>query len=58
MTGFYGITDTDRMCIDWDGGGNRLRCLDVVERDGRFAKYNADGSLNGTYDGFRDGKSF
>ena len=58
MTGFYGITDTDEMCISWDGGGDRLRCLDVVERDGAVAKYNADGSFSGIYDGFRDGKSF
>lgn len=58
MTGFYGITDTDRICISWDGGDDRLRCLDVVETGGTIAKYNADGSLNGTYEAFSDGRSF
>lgn len=58
MSGFYGITDTDRMCISWNGGNGRLRCLDVVESDGTIAKYNANGSLNGTYAQFTDGRSF
>jgi hypothetical protein len=57
-SGFYGITDTDRICISWDGGNDRLRCLDVVESDGTVAKYNANGSLNGTYAQFTDGRSF
>lgn len=58
MTGFYGITDTDRMCISWDGGNDRLRCLDVVEDDRGIVKYNADGSLNGTYEQFSEGRVF
>lgn len=58
-TGLYGVTDDGRVCISWDGIDNgRLRCLDVLRVDGTITKYNADGSLNGTYEGFQDGQTF
>ena len=57
-TGYYGITDTDRICVSWDGrDAGRLRCLDVLVVDGTVTKFNADGSLNGTYAGFEEGKA-
>jgi len=58
-TGYYAVTNTDRICVSWDGADTgRLRCLDVLIEDGTVEKYNADGSLNGRYEGFEDGKAF
>ncbi|MCL7940578.1 hypothetical protein M8009_09740 [Halomonas sp. ATCH28] len=57
-TGYYGITDNDSICVSWDGRDEgRLRCLDVLVVDGVVTKFNADGSLNGTYEGFEDGNT-
>lgn len=58
-TGLYGVAEDGRICISWDGmDDGRLRCLDVLRVDGRITKYNADGSLNGTYEGFEAGRTF
>ncbi len=58
-TGYYGITNTDRICVSWDGRDEgRLRCLDVLMVDGTVTKFNADGSLNGSYAAFEEGKAF
>lgn len=58
-TGYYAIADDDSVCVSWDGKDKgRLRCLDVLIVDGRVTKFNADGSLNGTYEDFETGKSF
>lgn len=58
-TGYYGIADDNSICISWDGQDEgRLRCLEAVVADGQVTKFNADGSLNGSYEGFEKGKSF
>lgn len=57
-TGHYGIADNDSICVSWDGRDEgRLRCLDVLVVDGVVTKFNADGSLNGTYESFEDGNA-
>lgn len=57
-TGYYGITNTDRICVSWEGRDEgRLRCLDVLLVDGTVTKFNADGSLNGTYAEFAEGNA-
>jgi hypothetical protein len=58
-TGLYGVTSDGRICIAWDGPDDgRLRCLDVLVVDGTVVKYNPDGSRNGHYTAFTDGKAF
>lgn len=58
-TGFYGVADDDAICVSWDGADEgRLRCLDVLLVDGVVTKFNADGSLNGTYADFVEGRAF
>lgn len=58
-TGLYGVSSDGRICIAWDGPDNgRLRCLDVLVVDGAVVKYNPDGSRNGHYTEFTDGKAF
>ena len=58
-SGYYGIADTDDICISWNGRDNgRLRCLTVVLIDGAVTKFNADGSLNGSYESIVSGKTF
>ena len=57
--GFYGVTDSNRICIAWKGRDKgRLRCLDVLVVKGVVTKFNADGSLNGTYKSIEAGKNF
>lgn len=58
-TGYYGVTNVDSICVSWDPQDEgRLRCLDVLVVDGVVTKFNADGSLNGSYEKFEDGKTF
>jgi hypothetical protein len=58
-SGLYGVATDGRLCIAWDGSDDgRLRCLDVLVVDGTVVKYNPDGSRNGHYTGFTDGKAF
>lgn len=57
LTGFYAVTDRDMICIGWDNKDlPRLRCMDVLLRNGVVYKYNTDGSFNGSYERFEDGK--
>lgn len=57
--GLYGVASDGRICISWDGPDDgRLRCLDVLLVDGTVVKYNPDGSRNGHYTAFTDGKAF
>lgn len=58
-SGYWAVTNDDSVCISWDQiDKDRLRCLDVVVANGVVQKFNPDGSLNGTYEGFKSGKSF
>ena len=58
-TGYYGVADDGSICISWDGiDAGRLRCLKVVIDEGTVFKFNADGSRNGRYISFDDGRSF
>lgn len=58
-TGYYGIANIDKICVSWEPKDQgRLRCLDVLVVDGTVKKFNADGSLNGSYANFEPGKSF
>jgi hypothetical protein len=57
--GYYAVANTDKICISWNGSDKgRLRCLDVVVVGDVVTKFNADGSLNGVYEGFEKGKTF
>jgi len=57
--GYYGIANDDSICISWAGKDKgRLRCLDVLVVDGVVTKFNVDGSLNGSYEKFVNGKTF
>lgn len=57
--GYYGIADNDSICISWAGKDRgRLRCLHVLIVNGKVTKFNADGSRNGSYEKFVDGKAF
>jgi len=57
--GFYGVADTNRICLSWEGlDAGRLRCLDVLVVDGEVRKYRADGSLMGTIAEVSAGRSF
>jgi len=55
-TGFYALTDRDRVCLGWEGRDlPRLRCLDVLLIDGVMHKFKADGSLSGRITETADG---
>jgi hypothetical protein len=57
LSGFYAVTDRDNVCMGWKKKDlPRLRCMDVLLLDGVVYKYNTDGSLNGVYENFEDGK--
>lgn len=58
-TGLYGVTTDGHVCVSWHGRDEgRFRCLDVLMVDGTVTKFNPDGSVNGIYEGFEDGKAF
>lgn len=44
-TGYYGITDDDRVCLSITKDQGRLRCLTLLESDGTVKKYNVDGDM-------------
>lgn len=44
-TGFYGITDTNQVCVSMSKDKGRLRCLTIVRQDGVVRKYNAAGKM-------------
>lgn len=56
--GFYGITDDDRVCVSMTKDQGRLRCLTLVEQDGKISKYAADGSASFVLLEVREGKTF
>jgi hypothetical protein len=44
-TGYYGITDDNRVCLSMTKDKGRLRCLTLLEEDGAVKKYNVDGKM-------------
>ncbi|RTR02045.1 hypothetical protein [Halomonas nitroreducens] len=44
-TGYYGITDDDRVCLSMTNDQGRLRCLTLLKADDTVKKYNADGDM-------------
>lgn len=57
-TGFHAVTDRDQICLGWEGRDlPRLRCLDVLLKDGVMHKFNADGNLTGRIVEIADGNT-
>ena len=44
-TGYYGITDDDRVCLSMSKDKGRLRCLTLLRLDGAVRKYNVTGDM-------------
>jgi hypothetical protein len=57
-SGYYGITDDDRVCLSMTKDKGRLRCLTLVERGGVVVKYDTNGKATFELLEFRDGKTF
>ena len=54
-TGYYGITDDNRMCVSISKDKGRLRCLTLLVRDGAVKKYNTKGAMTFELLGFKKG---
>ncbi len=54
-TGYYGIADNDRVCLSMSNDEGRLRCLSLLEVDGRLVKYNSAGEKTFELLEFQDG---
>jgi len=58
-TGYYGVTNDDRVCLSWSKSDKgRLRCWTVLVVDDVIEKFNPDGSLDGMLPRIQDGKTF
>jgi len=44
-TGYYGITDDNRVCLSMKKDKGRLRCLALLRLDGTVRKYTVDGKM-------------
>jgi len=44
-TGYYGITDDDRVCLSMAKDKGRLRCLTLMKLGSEVKKYNVDGKM-------------
>lgn len=44
-TGFFGITDDNRICLSMTPDKGRLRCMSLVARDGIVQKFNSAGEM-------------
>ncbi|MCL7941957.1 hypothetical protein M8009_16825 [Halomonas sp. ATCH28] len=44
-TGYYGITDDDRVCLSMTNDQGRLRCLTLLKAEDTVKKYNSDGDM-------------
>ena len=55
-TGYYGITDDDRMCVSISKDKGRLRCLTLLALNGAVKKYNTKGVMTFEFLGFKKGK--
>ncbi len=54
-TGYYGITDDDRVCLSITKDKGRLRCLTLLKWDGSVKKYDANGNMTFELLGFEEG---
>ncbi len=45
-SGYYGITDDNRVCLSMSKDKGRLRCMTLLRQDGVVRKYRVDGSLS------------
>lgn len=58
-TGYYGITDDNRVCLSMSKDEGRLRCLALLkEQDSSVKKYNVDGDMTFELLEFEEGKAF
>ena len=44
-TGYYGITDDDRICLSMSNDKGRLRCLTLMKSNEVIKKYTVDGKM-------------
>lgn len=44
-SGYYGITDEDKVCLSMTKDKGRLRCLTLMKLDGSVQKYNSKGKM-------------
>jgi hypothetical protein len=44
-TGYYGITDDDRVCLSMAKDKGRLRCLTLMKLQGEVKKYDVEGKM-------------
>lgn len=57
-TGYYGITNSDRICISWsESDAGRLRCFSVLLVDDVIKKFHPDGNLAMDAVEFEDGNT-
>jgi hypothetical protein len=54
-TGYYGITDDDRVCLSITKDKGRLRCLTLLKWDGSVKKYDTNGNMTFELLGFEEG---
>ena len=57
-SGYYGITDDDRVCVSMSKDKGRLRCMAVLEQNGTVKKYRTNGKMTFELLEFDDGKMF
>lgn len=55
-TGYYGITDDDRVCLSMAKDKGRLRCLTLLSSNGAVKKYNVNGDMTFELLAFQEGK--
>jgi hypothetical protein len=54
-TGYYGITDDNRVCLSITKDKGRLRCLTLLKLDGSVKKYDVHGNMTFELLGFEEG---
>jgi hypothetical protein len=54
-TGYYGITDDNRVCLSITKDKGRLRCLTLLKWDGSVKKYDTNGNMTFELLGFEEG---
>ena len=57
-SGYYGITDDNRVCLSMTKDKGRLRCMTLLKQNGTIRKYNTAGKATFTLLEFSNGKTF
>jgi hypothetical protein len=57
-SGYYGITDDDRVCVSMGQDKGRLRCMALLAQNGTVKKFNTAGKMTFELHKFDDGKMF